>query len=507
VDAITQALQASEERLRHIVEHAQDLIYYCDATGHFTFVNPAAARVMKYDEQELIGRHFLSLIRPDHRAEAGAFYAQQMVEAKPSTYFEFPAVARDGTQIWLGQHVQLVYERGAISAVHAIARDISRQKEAEERLKQSEERYRSLIQGAAYGIFRTTVDGTILEANPALAQMLGYGSVAEVLALNMSAIYQSREDRAALIDRYNRTRNQSLETDVVWRRKDGSEIAVHMSARIVSNDDGSVGFEGIAEDVTERRALEAQLRRAQKMEAVGRLARGVAHDFNNVLAAILGTADLLLLRLKSDPAGREDAEEIRKAAERGAALTKQLLAFSRSQTLEPKLLDLNIVVPQMQTMLERLAGKEYRIAMHTAGTPSTTRVEPGQLEQVLLNLVVNARDAMPKGGTIDVDVSVIEHDAAAAGRYPGVPAGPYVRLAVHDTGPGIDQDLQAHIFEPFFSTKGTAGTGLGLSIVYGIARDLGGTITFTTAKSNGTTFDVIFPLAPQPPTEPSALSP
>jgi PAS domain S-box-containing protein len=152
VDAITQALQASEERLRHIVEHAQDLIYYCDAHGHFTFVNPAAARVMKYDEQELIGRHFLSLIHPDHRVRAGAFYARQLVDRAPSTYYEFPTVAKDGTQIWLGQYVQLVYDNDAISAVHAIARDITRQKEAEERLKQSEERYRSLIHGAAYGI-------------------------------------------------------------------------------------------------------------------------------------------------------------------------------------------------------------------------------------------------------------------------------------------------------------------------------------------------------------------
>ena len=364
-----------------------------------------------------------------------------------------------------------------------------------ELLRQSEERYRSLIHGAAYGIFRTSVDGRILDANPALAQMLGYGSVDELRALNMAAIYRSAQDRAALLDRYNRTRNPTIVTDLQWRRKDGSEINVHLSARLVTNEDGSVGFEGIAEDVTERRALEEQLRRAQKMEAVGRLARGVAHDFNNVLAAILGTADLLLLRLRSDPTVCEDVVEIRRAAERGAALTKQLLAFSRSQTLEPRLLDLSALIPQMHTMLERLIGADHRIEVTTCDRPAITRAEPGQIEQVVLNLVVNARDAMPNGGTIDVDVSLIEYDGARTGNYPGIPAGTYIRLAVHDTGGGIQPDLQPHIFEPFFSTKGSAGTGLGLSIVYSIARDLGGAVTFATG-GDGTTFDVIFPAVP-----------
>jgi PAS domain S-box-containing protein len=495
VDAITQALQASEERLRHIVEHAQDLIYFCDVNGHFTFVNPSAARLMKYAERDLVGRHFLTLIRPDYRDRAGALYSRQLVERIPTTYFEFPAVARDGSELWLGQHVQIVCEGERIVAVHAIARDISRQKEAEERLKHAEERYRSLIQGAAYGIFRTNVEGRILEANPALARMLGYDSVAELMALNMAAIYRSREDRAALIDSYNRTRQPTVATDVPWLRKDGREIIVHLSARIVTNEDGSAGFEGIAEDITGKRALEEQLRRAQKMEAVGRLARGVAHDFNNVLAAIVGTTNVLALRLRDDAAACEDADEILKAAVRGATLTRQLLAFSRSQALEPKLLDVCAAVDQMRKMLERMAGGEYRIAVRAAAGPCTTIVEPGQLEQVLLNLVANARDAMPRGGTIDVDVSVVSLDDAGAQRFADVTAGEYVRLAVSDTGSGIAPEVAAQIFEPFFSTKGAAGNGLGLSIVYGVARDLGGTIAFSPRPGGGTTFELLLPFA------------
>jgi two-component system cell cycle sensor histidine kinase/response regulator CckA len=500
VDVTPSAPGVDQQRLRHIVEHAQDLIYYCDPTGVFTFVNPAAARVMQYAEDELIGRHFLTLIRDDYLAAAGAHYARQLGALVPTTYFEFPAVARDGTIVWLGQHVQLTFENNQVAAVHAIARDITRQKAAEERLKQSEERYRSLIHGAAYGIFRTGVDGAILEANPALAQMLGYATPEELMALNMSAIYKAREDRAALIDRYNRTRSPTLSADVTWIRKDGSDICVHFSARIVRNEDGSVGFEGIAEDITEKRALEEQLRRAQKMEAVGLLARGVAHDFNNVLAAIMGTADLLALRLKHEPIARADADEIREAAQRGAALTKQLLAFSRSQRLAPKQLDLALFVRQIETMLERLAGRGYTIALDTGSAPVFVLAEPGQLEQVLLNLVANARDAMAKGGTIHVAVSGVELDERSVRRYSGIPPGRYARLAVRDTGVGIDPALRTQIFEPFFSTKGSAGTGLGLSIVYGIARDAGGTVTFETVEHEGTTFEVMLPSAP--PTSP-----
>ena len=484
-----------EDRLRHLVDHAQDLIYSCDAEGRFTFVNPTAARVLKYGEGELLGRHILTLVRPDFRAEAAALYARQISERIPTTYFEFPALAKDGTLIWIGQYVQLVFGGEAILAVHAIARDITRQKAIEERLKQSESRYRSLIQGAAYGIFLTDVDGRILDANPALARMLGYASVEDLKSLDIGSVFKSPDERAALVERYRQTRPRSLATDVTWLCKDGGEIRVHLTARVVTNEDGSVGFEGIAEDVTEKHALEEQLRRALKMEAIGRLARGVAHDFNNVLAAILGTADLMLLRLAQDDPAREDAEEIRKAAERGADLTRQLLAFSRSQLLEPQVLDLNVVIPELQTMLRRLAGESARVTVHTASPPAHVRVEPGQLEQVLMNLVTNARDAMPpEGGAIDIRVSIVDLDTMGAARYPGIPSGHYVRLAVIDTGVGIDPALQPHIFEPFATTKELSkGTGLGLSIVYGIARDAGGTVTFSTAPNAGTTFEVLLP--------------
>jgi len=494
------ALRGSEERLRYFVENAQDIIYYCDTDGRFTYVNPTAARIMKYDEGELAGRHFLTLIRRDYRSEAGDLYSRQLIERTPNTYFEFVAVTKSGETLWLGQHVQLVYEGDDIGGVQAIARDITRQKDAEERLRRSEARYRSLIQGAAYGIYRSTFDGTILDANPALAHMLGYGAADELMARNMSDLYRSPEDRALLIERFAHQRFGSA--DVSWRKKDGTPALVRLTARIVDlEEDGTPCFEGIAEDVTARRALEEQLRQAQKMDAVGRLARGVAHDFNNVLAAILGCAELLAHHLGPDDPNLQDAQEIQIAAARGATLTRQLLAFSRRQALQPDLLNLHEVVRGFDSMLRRLTDN-VELQVHTPGPPPMVRAEPGQIEQVLLNLVVNARDAMPDGGTIDVVAEAVQLSEPAILAYPGMSAGPYARIIVRDTGNGIEPEAQRHVFEPFFSTKDPEkGTGLGLSIVYGIAKEAGGTVTFSTVSSGpsrGTTFEVLLPLAAQP---------
>ena len=489
-----EALRVSEEHLRHIVENAQDLIYYCDREGRFTYVNPTAARVMQYAEHELIGRHFLSLVRPDYQQAAGDVYQRQMLDRTPTTYLELPAVTKTGQTIWVGQHVQLVYEGERVTAIHAITRDISRQKDADDRLRKSEARYRSLIQGAAYGIYRATVDGTILDANPALANMLGY-TVDELLALDMSAVYKSSAERGALIDRYRRENNQTLATDVTWQRKDGTPIVVRLTARVVDFDDGLSCFEGVAEDITEKRALEDQLREALKMEALGRLARRVAHDFNNVLAAIIGCSDLLCMSLKPDDPSRHESDEIRRAALRGAALTRQLLAFSRSQKPDAKLLDLNEAVLRLESILRGLVGERVSLTVRVSSTPTRVRVEPGQLEQMLLNLVVNARDAMPEGGPIDVLVEPVRLDERSVLRYPGIADGPFARLAVTDTGVGIDPDVEAHIFEPLFTTKDASkGTGLGLSIVYGIAKAAGGTVSFTTGPTQGTTFEVLLPL-------------
>ena len=484
----------SEVRLRHIVEHAQDLIYSCDITGRFTYVNPMAGRVMKYESNELIGRHFLSLIREDYRQAAAALYNQQVRERTPNTYFEFPAVAKTGEIVWIGQHVQLECEDDAPVAVHAIARDITRQKDVEDTLRRSEEHYRSLVQGAAFGIYRSTSDGRILDANPAFAAMLGYLSVEDVMTRNMVDLYRSPADRAALLA--TGVHRQHGIGEVAWKKKDGTPILVRLVTRIIEGDEeGVTYYETIAEDVTDRRALEEQLRQAQKMEAVGRLARGVAHDFNNVLAAIIGYSELIATSVKPGNALRDDAMEIRKAAERGAALTRQLLAFSRSEAIEPRVVNLQRALDDNRSMLQQLVGPHVLIRLDMVGAAPHVRIEPGQFEQLLLNLAVNARDAMPTGGVLTLRIDAVQLDAGTIIGYPGALSGSYARLSVRDTGTGIDPEAQPHVFEPFFTTKDPSkGTGLGLSIVYGIAKDAGGSVTFTTTPGQGTTFEVLLPL-------------
>jgi len=484
----------SDERLRRIVEQAQDLIYSCDAEGRFTYVNPAARLILKYEPEELIGRPLLSIIRADHREAAATLLAQQLRQRIPNTYVEFAAVAKTGETIWIGQHRQLVLEGDAIAGVHAIARDISRQKETEERLRRSEEEYRSLVQGAAFGIYRSTEDGRILDANPALAQMLGYGSVEELLTHNMVDLYRSPEDRAALLATGVHQRHGIGE--VPWRKKDGTPILVRLVARIIEGSaEGVTCYETIAEDVTERHALEEQLLQAQKMEAVGRLARGIAHDFNNVLAAIMGYCELLTIRLNPESAVAQDVLEIHKTAARGAALTRQLLLFSRSQALEPRVIDLHKAFEINAGMLKQLMGPRVVVRVDLAGPSPHVLIEPGQFEQVLMNLLVNARDAMPEGGMVTVRIDAVEIGPRDVARYPGALSGSYARISVRDTGSGIDLDKQPFIFEPFFTTKEPdKGTGLGLSIVYGIAKDAGGTVTFSTTPGKGTTFEVLLPL-------------
>jgi len=491
------ALRASELRLRHIVENAQDLIYYCDPTGHFTYVNPAAERVMKFSQQELLGRHFLSLVRDDYREHAQKVYYAQLAELTPHTYFEFPAVTKDGDTVWIGQHVQLVYDGARVAAVHAIARDITRQKHAEEGLRASEMKYRSLIERAAFGIYRSTEDGRILEANPSFVRMLGYDSADDVMKLNMSDLYQSPAERVALIQEH---RGQPGGTEEMrWRKKNGDPILVRLTARTIVGRDGRESYETIAEDVTDKRALEEQLRQAQKMEAVGRLARGVAHDFNNVLAAIVGSAELLASQYEERHPSHIEAVEIRKAAEKGASFTKQLMAFSRRRAQEPQAVDLHAAARGFESTLQRIIGSDVATTVHTAGTPPIVRVEPGQLEQILMNLAVNARDAMPDGGTLDITIDTVDVDDRNSASYPGMPAYRYARVAVTDSGIGMNAELQRQVFEPFFTTKeSNKGTGLGLSIVYSIAKESGGTVTVASEPGKGTTFEVLLPLIPSP---------
>ncbi|MBZ5647205.1 MAG: PAS domain S-box protein [Acidobacteriia bacterium] len=370
------------------------------------------------------------------------------------------------------------------------------QKRSEDRLRESESRYRSLVQSAVYGIYRSSaIEDRFLDVNPALVSMLGYSSAEELVALKLSRdVYWEPEERFRQVDFY-RKKERTEGVQVRWKRKDGSPITVRLSGRTVRDSRGeALAFEMIAEDITERAALELQLLQSQKMEAVGRLAGGVAHDFNNLLTVIKGYGELMLEELKPNDPMRSEVEEIQKAADRAASLTRQLLAFSRRQVLAPKIIALNSVVANMDKLLRRLLGED--IEFHTVLDPKLGRVkaDPGQVEQVIMNLAVNARDAMPSGGKLTIETANLDLDTFYAREHVTVAAGPYAMLAVSDTGAGMDSETQSHIFEPFFTTKEMGkGTGLGLSTVYGIVKQSGGYIWVYSELGRGTTFKVYLP--------------
>ena len=367
-------------------------------------------------------------------------------------------------------------------------------------LRRSEANFRSLVLNSPYAIFRTGSSGKILDANPALVGMLGYQSDAELTALELSADVYSDPTKSQHLVKLLESQTQFQGMEVEWKRKDGKVIAVSLTGRPVRDERGTLThFEMIAEEVSQRKALEAQLRQSQKMESVGRLAGGVAHDFNNLLSVILGYSEVLEDSPTLNSEHRKHAGAIKKAGLRAASLTRQLLAFSRQQILEPKVLNLNTVVADMEEMLRRLIGED--IELTTALDPALGQIQAdqGQIEQIIMNLIVNARDAMPQGGKLSIETANVDLDEVFVQRRPPTTAGPYVLLAVTDTGSGMDKEKQAHIFEPFFTTKGKdKGTGLGLAVVYGVVKQSSGYIWVYSEPGKGSSFKIYLPRVHKP---------
>jgi two-component system, cell cycle sensor histidine kinase and response regulator CckA len=357
----------------------------------------------------------------------------------------------------------------------------------QENLRVSELNFRSLVTNAPYGICRCDASGKILDANPALLEMLGYLSAEDLIGQHIYGLYSETDQWFDLAD-FLRASSPFKGLQAEWKRKDETTTVVRVSGRSVSNGPGGgVVFELFAEDVTERRALEQQLRQSQKMEAVGRLAGGIAHDFNNLLMVISGYAEFLLERLSTAPELRAPAQEIASAAERASSLTRQLLAFSRKQMLAPKIVNLNDVVTENLKLLTRVIGEDIDLVMIPAENLWAVRADAGQIEQVIMNLAVNARDAMPSGGKVTIETSNVTLDESYARVHAPLQPGDYVMVAISDTGAGMDAETQSHIFEPFFTTKGPKGTGLGLSTVYGIVKQSGGYIWVYSEVGKGTT--------------------
>jgi len=342
-------------------------------------------------------------------------------------------------------------------------------------------------------IIGTRLDGTIVSWNPGAERLYGY-SAGEAIGRSIEMLVPpGREDEPHRNLERIRAGGRVTRYETFRRRKDGTEVEVSVTVSPIRDAGGAiVGTSSIASDLTERRRLEQQLVRAQKLEAVGALAAGVAHDFNNVLMVIRACSALLLKGVAGDE--RRDVEQIDEAAQRGAELTRQLLAFSKQQVLHPELADVNVVVRQTLGLLERVIGEDVDIALELASELPPIMVDRGQLGQVIVNLAVNARDAMPEGGTLAVSTAAVELDSDYAFAHAGVAPGSYVRIQVTDTGTGMSGETKEHVFDPFFTTK-EAGTGLGLSTVHGIVEQSGGHIWLYSEPGSGTAFKLYFPVA------------
>jgi PAS domain S-box-containing protein len=352
-----------------------------------------------------------------------------------------------------------------------------------------------VVEDAPYGIYRASTAGHLLQVNPALQKMLGYELTKDLLGRNLAAeIFRHSGEYDRLIELLTRT-EEIKDVEMEWNRKDATTITVRCSGRRVDDENGAPAyFEVFAEDVTEKRVLEKQLRMAQKMEAIGRLSGGIAHDFNNLLGVIIGYSRVLKRELGANNALYEHALEIEKAGNRAASLTKQLLAFSRQQVLTPAILNLNSLASDMEKMLPQLLGEDVEVSLILDPALGNVKADQSQIEQVIMNLAVNARDAMPMGGKLKIETSNVQLDEAYARLHPGSKVGSFVLLAVTDTGTGMDTATLSHIFEPFFTTKERGkGTGLGLATVYGIVKQSNGYTGVDSAPGKGTSFQIYLP--------------
>jgi two-component system, cell cycle sensor histidine kinase and response regulator CckA len=492
-----EALKASEERYRRIVESTSDGIWMYDANGITTFMNHRMAEMLGCTVEEAVGQPVFLFVDEARRVEAEAGMKNR--KRGLTERLDFAYRRKDGTELWASVHANTMFDaEGRFEAGLAVVTDVS----ARRRHDEMRARLAAIVESSEDAIISTSKDGAVTSWNLGAEKLYQYSSDEMVgrpiFLLIPTAIV---EEEQLILERAAQGK-AVLPYETQCRRKDGTTVEVAVTVSPIRDAAGDViGVSKVARDLTTRRQVEATLRRteeqfrqAQKMEAVGRLAGGVAHDFNNLLSVILSYADLILQDLTLGDPMRADVEEVRAAGGRASELTKQLLAMSRQQVLQPRVLDINVVLVGMQRMLGRLLGEDVDLTVLPEHAIGRVLADPGQIEQVVMNLAVNARDAMKVGGKLTIETSNVEFDAAYVGAHFGVAAGHYVLLALSDTGSGMDAATQARIFEPFFTTKDVGkGTGLGLATVFGIVKQSGGQIGVYSELGRGTTFKIYLP--------------
>jgi PAS domain S-box-containing protein len=497
--------QSSAAVMRHRVamESTVDGMTIIDTDGQHVYANSAFARLVGFPgPQEVLGKTWRQVYDPRDIALLEE-QVRQSVATNRRWSGQIALHRRDDTTLPVEMTITLMPQGGTV----CVARDISERLKAVHARTEAEIKYRTLVEqvAAISYIAELGIDGQWFFVSPQIETILGY-SPDEWLSGSREWIRHIPPEDHHIVAAAEEAseRGEPFQAEYRIIRKDGKIIWVSDSAVVVRGSDSHPVMEGLIVDITDRKVLENQLQQSRRMEAVGRLAGGIAHDFNNLLTIIKGYAEMALNRPGISPEYTKDVQQIANAAERAATLIRQLLAFSRRQVLQPKSLDLNYIVESLDKLLNRLMGAD--IQMRTACSPNigTVKADPAQIEQVIMNLVVNARDAMPTGGRLTIETANADLDANYARDHVTVKPGPYVMLAVSDTGIGMDSDTQAHIFEPFYTTKGSGrGTGLGLSTVYGIVKQSGGYIWVYSEPGKGTAFKVYLPRVEEPVSTPS----
>jgi len=495
IHRIRRRLFEREELFRLISENAADMIAVVDMEGKRIYNSLSYERVLGYSPEELKASSSFEQIHPEDRENVrnAALEARRTGIGKT---LEYRIRRKDGTWCFLESTSSVIRTpSGVPEKMIIINRDITARKEAAESIRSSEAAFRSMVEDAPYGIVRTDSQGKLISANPAFEKMLAYEPPAELLRANLATdIFVDSAEFLKLRQRLEAT-GELKDAQIELRRKDANLITVRCSGRLGKEaHQGQPCFDLFAEDVTEKRILERQLQMAGKMEAIGRLSGGIAHDFNNLLGVMIGYSQLFRRKLDPQSPLLEYADEIQKAGQRAASLTRQLLAFSRQQILTPAVLNLNDLLADMERMLPRLLGEDIAVTTLLSPELGMVKADQSQIEQVIMNLAVNARDAMPTGGKLRIETSNVKLDQAYVRHHPGAKLGDCVMLTVTDSGTGIDQETLPHIFEPFFTTKEVGkGTGLGLATVYGVVKQSGGYIWVSSEPGKGTEFKIYLP--------------
>jgi PAS domain S-box-containing protein len=506
-----EALLAREQRFRSLIENSSDAIALFRPDGAILYASPSTPQVLGFTPEELLLFNAFDMIHPDDRRFVAGRVSAALAAPRVGVSGQARARHKDGSWRWMEGTFTNLLKEPSVGAIVNNYRDITERKRVEEELVRLGAEIESQRQRVNNIV--ANVPGVVWEAwgqpDAAMQQidfvsdyvetMLGY-SVEEWLRTPgfwLSIIHPEDREWSARAVAASLARGGQATMEFRWIAKDGRALWVESHYAVISDDEGRpVGLRGVTIDISDRKTLEEQLRQSQKMEAIGQLAGGIAHDFNNLLTVITGYSELSIKRLQSDDPLRRSLEEIKKAGDRAASLTRQLLAFSRKQVLQLKFLDLNEVVSDMEKMLRRLIGENIELRTALDQQLGSIKADPGQIEQVIMNLAVNARDAMPGGGKLTIETQNVYVDEQYARKHLAVSPGPYVMVAVSDTGAGMDDQTQKHIFEPFFTTKEVGrGTGLGLSTVYGIVRQSAGNIWVYSEVGRGTTFKIYLPRA------------